>query len=174
MTLSLRWCKNPTRDCLKSKIHQETLETGFHGRSAHPGAAAARGLVNPLDVETNESFDWIVRPRGRNNERGQRLTSETWLQKPRFTLAAHFAPIEAEADPGVLEARRDGSYSEPALSGALPFILPPRRGRARLHTAASKFPTSWSLQFPVEIVKIKQLDDSAGGPGLYLMALLLS
>lgn len=35
-------------------------------------------------------------------------------------------------------------------------------------------PDSESLQFPVEIVKIKQLDDSAGGPSRYLMALLLS
>lgn len=127
---------------------------GFHGRLAQLGAAAMRGPVNPpLDVETSESFDWIVPPRGRNNERGQRLTSKIWPQQPRFTVAAHFDPIKAEADPGVLEARRDGSYSEPALSGALPFILPPRRGRARLHMASSKFPRFWSLQFPVEIVK---------------------
>lgn len=137
---------------------------GFHGRLAQLGAAAMRGLVNPLDVGTSESFDWIVPPRGRNNERGQRLTSKIWPQKPRFTVAAHFDPIKAEADPGVLEARRDGSYSEPALSGVLPFILPPRQGRARLHMASSKFPRFGSLQFPVEIVKIKQLDDSAGGP----------
>lgn len=49
--------QGPTRDCFESKIHQETLEMGFHGRLAQLGAAATGGLVNPLDEETSESFD---------------------------------------------------------------------------------------------------------------------
>lgn len=83
------WESNPalvqeaTKDCLKSKIHPESPEMGFHGRLAHFCTAATRGLVNPLDVKTSESFDWIVPPRGRNNERGQLLTSKIRPQKPR-------------------------------------------------------------------------------------------
>lgn len=112
-----------TKECLKTKIHQKSLGMGFNGRLAHLRGDAMRSCVNPLNWKPVNPLIELSLPKEETME-----GVSCWLQKlPQmllFTVAAHFDPVEAVADPGVLEAHGDGSYSEPALSGVLPFILP--------------------------------------------------
>lgn len=60
-----------TKECLKTKIHQECLGMGFHGHLAH-----LRGDAMRIRWAGDQWILWIVPPWGRNNGRGQLLTSE--------------------------------------------------------------------------------------------------
>lgn len=44
-----------TKECLKTKIHQESLGLGFHGRLAH--LRCQEELCESAGLETSESFD---------------------------------------------------------------------------------------------------------------------
>lgn len=114
-----------TKECLKTKIHQESLGMGFHGRLAHLCGDAMRSCVNPLDWRPVNPLIELSLPE-EETMKGVSCCLQKLPQTLRFMVAAHFDPIEGEADSGVLEAHGDGSYSEPALSGVLPYILPPR------------------------------------------------
>lgn len=163
MTLTLRRCENRPETVLNLKSIRRPWRWDFMGvwLSSAPlpwGASWIRWTrrpVNPLielslpEEETMKGVSGWLQKYGR----GSRVSrSQLILTQSRRRL---IPASSRRAGTGAIQSQ---------LSGALPFILPPRQGRARLHMASSKFPRFWSLRFPVEIVKIKQLDDSAGGP----------
>lgn len=65
---------------LRTLILGESFRKGFHGLLAGLSSAAMRSFVNVADMQSSESCDRTVTPRGKDNKRGQWLTSKTWSQ----------------------------------------------------------------------------------------------